>query len=142
MLRLCDQYKFWINLKKTTEQLGTLFDAQASQITGNIQCINDPMEIALGYISASTITQKRMFIKRFDLSSYEYIPYFLECQITPEIVQSLSPGDKQKDYEYLEAPGHLFTFLYESNGGYFIAPNFCADCREHGGTTIKPAYWP
>jgi Domain of unknown function (DUF4249) len=137
-----DQFEFWTNLKKTTEQLGTLFDAQPSQLTGNIHCISDPAEIALGYICASTITKKRMFIKRFDLSSYAYIPYFLECQISPEIVQSLSPGDRQKVYEYLEAPNHPFTFLYESNGGYFIAPNFCADCREHGGTTTKPAYWP
>jgi hypothetical protein len=137
-----DQFEYWTNLKKTTEQPGTLFDAQPSQLTGNIHCTNDPLEVALGYICASTTTKKRMFIKRFDLSSYEYSPYFLECQLTPEIIQAIPPGDSQKVYDYLEAPDHLFTFLYEGMAGYFIAPNFCADCREHGGTTIKPAYWP
>jgi hypothetical protein len=42
----------------------------------------------------------------------------------------------------VEAPDHLFTFLYEGISCYYTAPNFYADCREHGGTTTKPAYWP
>ena len=137
-----DQFDYWSNLKKTTEDLGTLFDPQPSQLPSNIHCITNPSETVLGYLSASTITSKRMFIKRFDLSNYNYIPYFLPCQLNPELVQVIDPNDIQTAYQYLEAPGHLFTFLYEANGGYYIAPNFCADCREHGGTSIKPGFWP
>jgi Domain of unknown function (DUF4249) len=137
-----DQFDYWSNLKKTTEDLGTLFDSQPSQLPSNIHCITNPSETVLGYLSASTVTTKRMFIKRFDLSNYNYTPYFLPCQLDPGLVQVLDPNDIQTAYQYLEAPDHPFTFLYEANGGYYIAPNFCADCREHGGTTTKPEFWP
>ncbi|MES2110276.1 MAG: DUF4249 domain-containing protein, partial [Bacteroidota bacterium] len=34
-------YDFWVNLKKNTEQLGGIFDAQPSQINGNIHSVTD-----------------------------------------------------------------------------------------------------
>jgi len=136
-----DQFEYWTNLKKTTEDLGTLFDAQPAQSGGNIHCISNPSETVLGWVGASSITRKRLFITRQDLSSYGYSPYFLPCQLSPELVQVINPNDKELARQYLETPNHLFTFLYEANGGYYIAPNFCADCREHGGTTTKPDFW-
>lgn len=27
-------------------------------------------------------------------------------------------------------------------GDYYIVPNFCADCREHGGSADKPDFSP
>jgi hypothetical protein len=53
----------------------------------------------------------------------------------------ISKTDYSKIYEYLLATNHLYPFIYEY-GGYHLAENFCADCREHGGTTVQPDFWP
>ena len=39
-----DQFNYWANLKKTTEYLGTIFDAQPSQLNNNIHCLSNPSE--------------------------------------------------------------------------------------------------
>ena len=136
-----DQFDYWTNLKKTTEQLGTVFDAQPSQVTGNIHCVSDSSEIVLGCLCASTIARKKIFLTRNQLTNYNYTPYYVDCATSKDAMVVIDPGDKTKVYEYLVKPDHLYTFLYQ-NGGYFVAQNFCADCREHGGTNVKPDFWP
>ncbi len=37
-----DAYNYWRILKTNTEQLGTIFDAQPSELPGNIHCITNP----------------------------------------------------------------------------------------------------
>jgi Domain of unknown function (DUF4249) len=136
-----DQFEFWTNLKKTTEQLGTIFDAQPAQLNGNIHCVSSPQEIVLGYLCASTTQRKRIFINRTDLSNFYYIPYTQACAIKEDVTAVISETDSSLIYQYLLAPNHPYTLLYEYNG-YHLAENFCADCREHGGTSIQPDFWP
>lgn len=137
-----DQYNYWANPKKTTEQPGTIFDAQPSQLISNIHCLNNPSEPVLGYLCASSTTKKRIFINRTDLSYYNYTPYWLSCQLDTNVIIGISAADKPKDYEYLAKPGHLFTLYEVFRGGYSMVPNVCGDCREHGGTSVKPGFWP
>jgi Domain of unknown function (DUF4249) len=137
-----DQYDYWANLNKNTEQPGTIFDAQPSQLNSNIYCLDNPSEPVLGYLSASSITQKRIFITRTELSYYNYTPYWLSCQLDTNIILGVSAAEKIKDYEYLAAPGHLFTLYEVFTGCHSMVPNICGDCREHGGTSVKPAFWP
>jgi len=54
-------FKFWQNLKKNTEQLGSIFDPSPSTTLGNMHCLSNPKEAALGFISVSTATTKRIF---------------------------------------------------------------------------------
>src|ERR1700744_1507507 len=57
-----DAYQFYTLLKKNTEQLGGLFGELPSQLTGNIHCITNPAKIAIGYITATNVQSKRIFI--------------------------------------------------------------------------------
>jgi hypothetical protein len=57
-----EAYEYWTILKKTTENLGSLFDPQPSQVTGNIHCTSDPQELTIGYFSMGTVKKKRIFI--------------------------------------------------------------------------------
>src|SRR6478735_5350239 len=57
-----DGYEYWEQLKKNTEKIGTIFDPQPSANKTNIHCLSDPSEIVIGYISASNINSKRLFI--------------------------------------------------------------------------------
>ena len=136
-----DGFDYWQNLKKNTEQMGSLFDPQPSQFGGNIHCTSTPGDPVIGFISASSVQQKRIFINGNDLLTYNYSPYFIPCMDLNDISTGISPTDSAKIYEYLVMPRHLFTFLY-SDGVYHLAQNFCADCREHGGSNIKPTFWP
>ena len=56
-----DSYNFWVNLKKNTEQLGSIFDAEPSNINGNIHCVNNPALPVIGYVSVTHVQQKRIF---------------------------------------------------------------------------------
>ena len=59
-------------MKKNTESLGTIFDAQPSEIKGNIYSASDPAEPVIGYISATTIEEKRIFIEQADLDGWQF----------------------------------------------------------------------
>ena len=136
-----EEFNYWTELKKNSEQLGSLFDAQPSQLQSNISCVSNPGEPVLGYLSASTIQKKRIFVGINELDNSNYKPYYLPCYVLKDVTTGIAPTDKQKAYEYLESPNHLFTFWYD-DGAYHLAQNFCIDCREHGGTNIKPSFWP
>jgi hypothetical protein len=62
-----DAYNFFVNLKKNTEQQGSIFDAQPSEISGNIHSVSNPSEPVIGYVSVGSTTSQRIFIKIGDL---------------------------------------------------------------------------
>jgi hypothetical protein len=136
-----DEFEYWTELKKNSEQLGTLFDAQPSQLNSNIHCITNPSNPVMGYLSASTVQKKRIFVGINELSNSNYVPYYLPCHSLGDVTTGFGVGDSSRAYEYLEMPRHLFTFWY-FDGAYHVAQNFCIDCREHGGSNAKPAFWP
>jgi Domain of unknown function (DUF4249) len=136
-----DEFEYWTELKKSSEQLGTLFDAQPSQLNSNIHCVTNPSEPVMGYLSAATLEKKRLFVGISEMTNINYEPYYLPCHILKDVTTGFSPFDTSRAYEYLEMPNHLFTFWYY-DGIYHVAQNFCIDCREHGGTNLKPAFWP
>jgi len=74
-------YLFWQNLKKNTENLGSIFDAQPSQINGNIHNVANSNEPVIGYVSASTISSKRIFITRDQLPNTWTTTYPFGCQL-------------------------------------------------------------
>ncbi|MDB4920333.1 DUF4249 domain-containing protein [Mucilaginibacter sp.] len=63
-------YDFWQNLKKNTEQLGSIFDAQPSQIKGNIHAVNNPLEPVIGYVSVGDFSVKRHFVDQRNLPAW------------------------------------------------------------------------
>ncbi|HYK47797.1 MAG TPA: DUF4249 domain-containing protein [Parafilimonas sp.] len=131
-----EAFQFWENLKKNTEQIGTIFDPQPFADFGNIHCITNPAEPVIGFISASSIEEQRIYIFKQDLSSWPYRPPLCE-------VDTLKPGD---DITSVADGG--FIPLYEitipgtPETGLLITEPECADCRVHGGSTIKPPYMP
>ena len=64
-----DWYEWKQKVKKNTEQLGSIFDAQPSETGGNIHCDSDPNERAIGFIGCTTQTEKRIFIDHSELNS-------------------------------------------------------------------------
>ncbi len=132
-----DAYDFWELVKSSTQQLGSLFDAQPAQLKSNIHNISDTSEKVIGYVSASSVQTKRIFIDKQDII-WVYMPYYLDFDCKLKVV----------------APQDMDTYIPPSGPAYWVAvgqqpfsPNIviipaeCADCRLHGGTNIKPAFW-
>lgn len=131
-----DAYNFWDNLKKNTEQLGTLFDLQPFTELGNIHCVNNPAIHCIGFISFSTVQKKRIFISKNDIFSWNYLPYYGDCYI-----DTIPPNDIDK---YFQPPGgpYFYSLIGTNNGPYLLSTNLCVDCTYHGGSTLKPPFWP
>ena len=134
-----EAYNFWQNLKKNTEQLGSIFDAQPSNINGNIHCINNPALPVLGYISVSNVQMKRIFIINQALPSWApvypykceedtalYCHYFI-CQ--NDVALFLIPVGSP------EIPTSAIGAL-----GFFGSSAECIDCTIRGNQT-QPAFW-
>jgi len=133
-----DAYNFWANVKKNTEQMGSLFDAQPSQLSGNMHCVSQPGEQVLGYVCASTVEQKRIYVNALDVDNWDYKKYTSECA-APGAHTFISPAQA---FEYIGRPNHLWIPLGTDNRGNFeVVQLFCGDCREHGGTNKQPEFW-
>ena len=57
-----EKYLFLQKMKKNTEQTGSLFDPQPSQLSGNIHCLTDPNETVIGYVEITQEQTQRIFI--------------------------------------------------------------------------------
>jgi len=151
-----DAYAYWTLLKKNTEQLGSVFDAQPSASIGNIHNINNAAEVVIGYISAGTITTNRIFIAKSQLPNWATIPFYTNCELTNLIARFPAPPG-QKDHAWQD---QFFNWLAPEFGGptallipidgfgqNSVVPDgwdgsmpVCVDCTLRGKST-PPAYW-
>ena len=65
-------YSYLQKLKRNTEEIGSIFSAQPSELTGNIHCTTSPSEIVIGYVEVSQEKVKRLYIKNSELPGWNY----------------------------------------------------------------------
>jgi len=127
-------HSYWQIIQKNSEQLGTLFDLQPSQLEGNLHCISNPNEPVVGFVTAGTETQKRIFISVFDLYDWRSPRGSYNCLV-------LTIPQDPNDFSKWTYPDATYVPWYFATGSIIIAKKVCIDCRESGGTTVKPAFW-
>lgn len=129
-----DYYEFLNKVKKNTEQLGTIFDAQPSDSKGNITCTTVPNEIVVGYIETMQEQVKRIFIKSTDVPLWGYqTDCVMEViDLTMQKGAGLGAIDTINAIPIAYVPGNSITF---------VKP-YCIKCTKRGGTVKKPAFWP
>ncbi len=137
-------YIFWQNLKNNTEKLGSIFDAQPSQINGNIHNINDASDPVIGYISVCTVQTKRVFITRAQLPpSWEPV-YPYTCGIDSNYFSNPRDGRNDVQLSLLRIPNSnipLYPMFMGNNIIGFLSSTIdCADCTIRG-TTQQPPFW-
>ncbi len=142
-----EAYIFWQNLKKNTEQLGSIFDAQPSQLTGNIHNVANAAEPVIGYISAGTVAKKRIYVERFKINrawlDEENKGCDLENLYKPYVYNS--NGENQVAEYILSHLALPLTEYYKNvdltGRGFSGSPFYCGDCTMRG-VTQKPSFWP
>ena len=142
-----DSYNYFTQLKKNTEELGSIFDAQPSQLTGNVHCTTDATLPVIGYITAGTIQKKRIYIDKIQLPGSWITMYPYDClQDTALYVSKSKPPENQVLMELVPLPNAnivcipLFSPGSPKPIGYTFSDAECADCSVRG-TLVKPSFW-
>jgi hypothetical protein len=137
-----DGYQFWENLRKNTEQLGSIFDAQPTQLQGNIHNINDPAEPVIGYVSITAIQSKRIFIDKTQLPNEWSVKYPYDCGPIDSAYLS-APKTGHNDVEDIIIKGNAIVispFGKFAIEGYLYTSAGCADCTIRGRVK-QPLFW-
>lgn len=129
-----EAYIYWEVMLRNTDQPGGLFSPQPSELRGNIHCVGDSTKVVLGYISASKVTSRRIFVSVNDFpmqNRRENCSAFIEINLAEE--------SKMRRYYF---GGYDVVFLDEMTSITSWSERRCVDCRVKGGTKDKPDYWP
>lgn len=128
-----DAYNFLSQLVLNTESLGSIFDTQPTELTGNIHCLNNPAEQVIGYVSAGTVQQQRIFIAENQLPYWEYL---IICR-SPDIMLPNIPDSLKFFFYYND-----YTPIAPAFGSITANITACLDCTSLGGSNQKPSFWP
>lgn len=125
-------FNYYRQLKKNTEEVGSIFDPQPGNLKGNIKNIQDPKEVVVGYIGAGSSVEKRTFFR----IPWNYKESCRETVFVPNVRDSIK-------YYFRDGGYWPISLGLDELGqeGYVAAPIPCVDCRLKG-TNVKPAFWP
>jgi hypothetical protein len=131
-----DAYLFMQKMKKNTEQVGTLFDAQPSQITGNIKSLSDPNEPVVGFVEVTEEQPKRIFIYNSQVPGWGYSIACVESVISNTLDgMNNGGGDLYPTVPRTLSPTGSVVDFYAAN------MESCVDCTTRG-VNRKPSFWP
>jgi Domain of unknown function (DUF4249) len=122
-------------LKKNTEQLGSIFDAQPSETGGNIICTTDTTERVIGFVGCTSEIEKRIFISR------SQIP---EIRVNTGYESCAADTIKTAEFDIFADGAELPIGQVVRSGavvGFTGATPDCMECWLRGGTNKKPAFW-
>jgi hypothetical protein len=131
-----EKYLFLQKMKKNTEQTGSLFDAQPSQLSGNIRCLTDSNEFVIGFVEITQEQTERIFISHSQVSDWKYDPGCSNYEIDNNL-DSIAKYASELTPMYptaLDPLGNILKFNAASDVK-------CVDCRI-GRTNQKPSFWP
>jgi Domain of unknown function (DUF4249) len=132
-----DAYAFWLNLQTNTEQIGSIFSPEPSTTHGNLHCVNDPTEQALGYVGGGTVSQQRIFI------TPDQIPRWTAENYPNSCVQMTTPAAPPNSLASIFGNGVFIPVDYSDplDDSVFYVPTYCGDCTKIG-SNVKPTFWP
>ena len=136
-----EAYNYYKTLESYTENGGGLFPAMPGELRGNVSCISNPDIKVRGYVLASNVTTKRLFIYASDFE--KIIPEYQNC------VMSLPPVPLYSGWTFswedrIRINGYVASTPYgkiDTNSRLYSKE--CVDCRTVEGSTKKrPDFWP
>ncbi len=89
----------------------------------------------IGYFTASSVQQKRIFIGKDEVTNWNYVYPDRECV-------KITIGQNPDNYLIYDYPDTEYSAYYFASGGALILNRAsCLDCTLQGGTNQKPSYW-
>jgi len=128
-------FEYLSRMKRNTEQTGSIFDAQPSELKGNLTCVTNPAEPVIGFMEISDMYSKRIFIRTSQVAPWGYS-------------QGCNLHELVNNSDSIRAAGFPSPV-----GATEVAPignaiirfstteQVCIDCTLRG-TLTKPSFWP
>jgi hypothetical protein len=152
-----DAFNFYTNMKKNSEQLGSIFDALPSQSNGNLRCLTTPSEPVIGYITVGNVSSKRIFITSAQWPSWSaVVPLYDGCKLEFDLMPPNPIPCCYFDYQGANQVDQFINFNrndFRDNFipidaigppgpiiGYHASTKICSDCTTRG-TNIPPPFW-
>ena len=128
-------FEYLEKMKKNSEQLGSIFDPQPSTSSGNMYCADDPNEMVIGYMYASSVDEQRIFISRLEVPDWRYRLYCEVFTVTnnKDSLEAAFSNGFNLIMDEIRERGFLL--------GYTGSTGLCIDCTRRG-TNVKPDFWP
>jgi hypothetical protein len=123
-------FDYFNTIRELSKETGGMYETQPANIPGNIYNTDDPDEKVTGLFYASSVTEKRIFVK------VHYYKYSLYCT-----AYGLRGNDLLDFLGTIDRAMYPVYLLYVDRGVYDYADQECIDCRKYGGNIIKPEYW-
>jgi hypothetical protein len=128
-----DAYHYFSNLKKNSDETGSIFAPIPSEMEGNIVCVSSPDTPVIGFVEVSKGAGREVWL---DSNPY-YEPPFNDCKNFDSHTGILEAGKSLYDY---------YLVFYTDFGEGFISESYstidCIDCRRSGGSKVRPSWWP
>ena len=130
-----DAYRYWQNMRTNSDQSGSLFAPNPSEMIGNIRRLDNPDELVIGYISVVQRESASMYMSNGELDGF-YQPggawmsdpiFVAENNWLSSYYSGLAPFTRKVE---------------DFQSHYYWVPANCVDCRRLGGTKVKPEGWP
>ncbi|NVO84769.1 DUF4249 domain-containing protein [Hymenobacter terrestris] len=145
------EYTYWEQLRKNTENIGSLFDPQPSQSVGNVRSLSaDDASLVLGFVGAHSVTEKRQFISYEELPSNWSRSTGYEACLPPDTVFLGSrgldpPSATPAQIQFLAFASQLYLPIdaipnLSSAVAFTAKKRDCVDCRTRG-TAVRPSFW-
>jgi hypothetical protein len=138
-------YEFYQNLQKNTQQLGSIFDAQPTQLNGNIHNVKDANEPVIGFLTVTNVQSKRIFLLNNIIPPFTQPIYPFDCEQN-EAFYSNKQGYNDVQNILINPPlTDLPTYAIFATSptgiiGFGYSTPICVDCTLRGTTKI-PTFW-
>ncbi len=128
-----DEFGYWKRLQNISEDVGGLYDLIPSSVTGNVFCVEDPVQRVLGYFSVSAKSSKRVFVTE----NFKGMPdLYARCAADTVSLDAVVNGLGDNIWIIITrgppTPEPHYHVLTRNKA--------CADCTVRG-SNIKPLFW-
>ena len=140
-----EAYEYYRLLALYTQESSGLFSPMPSEVKGNIQCLSNPKISVGGFVMASKIQTKRLFIYESDLKEIHSSYSNCASGLGEEQSENIFGGWKAAWTREVRDKGAI---VYNEHAGVLannsiIYPKECVDCRQiFGATKKRPDFWP
>jgi hypothetical protein len=128
-------YYFLSMMAANSQSLGSIFDAQPTQLTSNIHGLDNPTEQVIGFVQAGTMQQQRIFISNAQVPNWDYV--VAGCPAPDTEIANDSAGL----FSAYSNNGYIPLYM-KINGAWLSNVYTCVDCTDQGGSNQKPSFWP
>jgi hypothetical protein len=126
-----EAYNFWKRIEVQNQESGGVYEIQPDYISGNMYNMNNQEEYVLGFFNLCPVSETRIFLDSVAELHYPEIDCNMEIIMHPESRPA-----------WMRIPFFLVSFNPLRIGPpYGVGTHLCLDCRNGGGTIIKPEFW-